>query len=420
MNPLKEFLLERLSRYMQRKGIGLAIDNFSIMNGLSLKYLDIDIYRERAIVGTTRMKVGIISLLRGRPVMKVKCEDITIMPGNLSETEFHIDKLESIIRYDRRKKDISVNVVFNETIGLSCRFIGNGNEKECFVKTEQLSIDQYKQLFDGHIISDFMKSIRSASPVDIACYYKHDCTSLYPKLNATFRYDPLQIVPDDCILSKEYLLGELKKRKHLTKEYRTLEQIPEIIRRTVICTEDPSFELHKGISQVLAGMTVRANIQKRALVRGGSTISMQLIKNALLNGERTFIRKTEEAILTLLMENHYRMSKQDILEVYLNMIEFAPDVYGVEEAAQFYFGKPSSRLGIVETLVLTYIIPRPIHFHEALLQQTEQLRRNLYRHIRQYMDTALKKGIITPDEAQSAETGIIEFSERFGKLSLMP
>jgi len=420
MNQLKEILLERLSRYMQRKGIGLAIDDFSFKKGIFFKNLDIDMYRERALIETMRLKVGITALLRGKVTVDMECENITVMPGHLSETEFRLAKSESKIRYDKQKKDISIHAILNKAITLSFRIVRNANEKEFFIKAEHLSINKYKQIFDGHIISDFMKSIHSDSSIAISCYYKHDNTSTYPKLSTTFQYDSLKIYPDNRILSKEYLLNELSRRKHLAKEYSPLERIPEIIKRTVICTEDPSFELHKGISPFLAGMTIRANIQQKALKRGGSTISMQLIKNALLNGERTFTRKTEEAILTLLMENHYQMSKQDILEIYLNMIEFAPDVYGIEDAAQFYFSKPSSRLNIVEVIVLTYIIPRPIHFYEALMQKTEQLRGNLRQHISRYLDVALKKKIATPDEVQSAETGTIVFSKRFGKLSIKP
>lgn len=418
MNQLKEILLEYLSRYMQRKGIGLSAEDVSFRKGISFKKLDIDAYGKRVLIDNLHLKIGIIPLLRRKIAMNIVCENITVMPGHLSKTEFCLIRSENNILYDKQKKDFSISSILNESIALSFRIIRNVSEKEFFIKADHLSIDKYKQMFNGHIISSFMKTICSDSPITILCYYKYNCTSLYPKLKSTFQYDSLKIHPDNSILSKEYLIDELRKRKHLAKEYRTLEQIPEIIRRTVICTEDPSFELHKGISPVLTGMTIRTNIHQKALKRGGSTISMQLIKNALLNDERTFTRKIEEAILTLLMENHYLVSKQDILEVYLNMIEFAPDIYGIEDAARFYFGKTSSRLNIVEVIVLTYIIPRPKHFYEALLQKTEQLCKNLHQYVRHYLEVALKKDIVTPDEVQSIETRTIMFSKRFDKLSI--
>ncbi len=420
MNQLKEILLEYLSRYMQRKGIGLSAEDVSFGKGISFKTLDIDAFGERMVIDTLRLKIGIMSLLRRKTAMNIVCENITVMPGHLSKTEFCLIRSEHNILYDKPKKDFSISAVLNESIALSFRMIRNSSGKEFFIKADHLSMDKYKQMFNGHIISGFMETICSDSPVTVLCCYKYNCTSPYPKFKSTFQYDSLKIHPDNSILSKEYLINELRKRKHLAKEYRTLEQIPEIIRRTIICTEDPSFELHKGISPVLTGMAIRTNIHQKALKRGGSTISMQLIKNALLNDERTFTRKIEEAILTLLMENHYLVSKQDILEVYLNMIEFAPDVYGIEDAARFYFGKNSSRLNIVEVIVLTYIIPRPKHFYEALLQKTEQLRRNLHQYLRHYLDVVLKKDIVTPDEVQSLATGTLLFSEKFGSLTIEP
>lgn len=420
MNKLKEILLELLSRYAQRKGIGTYIEDFSLRKGITLKNADIDLYGERVVAEDSHLKIGKKALFRKRICIDFTCKNFIIMPGRLSEKEFHLTKIEGNVIYDKPQRELSMTVILNETIALSLKVLKGCGESEFFIKADHLSINRYKQLFDGHILSRFMGIIHSDSPLTILCYYKYDRTSPYPKLNATFQYDSLKIVPDSCILSKDYLIGELNRRNHLAKDYQLFRQIPEIIRRTVLCTEDPSFELHKGISPVLIGMTLRANIEQKALKRGGSTISMQLIKNALLNGERTFSRKTEEAILTLLMENYYHVSKQDVLEVYLNMIEFAPDVYGIEEAARFYFGKPSSGLSIVEVLVLTYIIPRPIHFYEALLQKTEQLRKNLHAHIVQYLNVVVQKNIISPETVRSVEIKRIEFTERFGTLLLEP
>lgn len=112
------------------------------------------------------------------------------------------------------------------------------------------------------------------------------------------------------------------------------------------------------------------------------------------------------------------VSKHDILEIYLNMIEFVPNVYGIEDASKFYFGKPFSELNIVEVIVLTDVIPRPIYFYEALLQKTEQLRRNLNNHIKQYLSVALQKKIITRECLKSIGTDHIIFADEFGTLSL--
>ena len=158
-------------------------------------------------------------------------------------------------------------------------------------------------------------------------------------------------------------------------------------------TEDPTYALHSGISRVALGMTIRENIKKRQLKVGGSTIDQQLIKNALLSEERTLYRKVEEAILTLLMVNYYHVDKKDILEVYLNMIEFGPNTYGIEDASQYYFSKPCRMISPIEALVLAYIIPRPLPFHKALLEKTDTLRENLYLHLLRFFYSLQIKGI---------------------------
>lgn len=420
MNKLKSILAERISKYALKKGVKIRIGDISLIKGISLNDVNIQIREEKAFVGSLRIGINLKALLRKRMVTTIRCKDIALTSKHLSEKEFNIETAECKISHDSKLKEIASDILLNQEIEISLRSIGNPESQEYFLKVKDLSIDKYKRLFDVHILSQFMGNLYSNSSITILCYYKCGKATPYPKINSAFQYDSLILNPDNYILSKEYILHELSKRNRIAREYKRYEEIPEIIRRTIISTEDPSFELHKGICPVLMGLTLRANINRNALERGGSTISMQLIKNALLNSERTMCRKIEEAILTLLMENYYHISKQDILEAYLNMIEFAPDVYGIEDAAKFYFGKSSAELSIIEVIVLTYIIPRPIHFYEALLLKTEQLQRNLHNHIKHYLSVVLHKKIITQDVVRPAEIRQIKFTERFGTLLLEP
>lgn len=420
MNKLKSILAERISKYALKKGVKIRIGDISLIKGISLNDVNIQIREEKAFVGSLRIGINLKALLRKRMVTTIRCKDIALTSKHLSEKEFNIETAECKISYDSKLKEIASDILLNQEIEISLRSIGNPESQEYFLKVKDLSIDKYKRLFDVHILSQFMGNLYSNSSITILCYYKCGKATPYPKINSAFQYDSLILNPDNYILSKEYILHELSKRNRIAREYKRYEEIPEIIRRTIISTEDPSFELHKGICPVLMGLTLRANINRNALERGGSTISMQLIKNALLNSERTMCRKIEEAILTLLMENYYHISKQDILEAYLNMIEFAPDVYGIEDAAKFYFGKSSAELSIIEVIVLTYIIPRPIHFYEALLLKTEQLQRNLHNHIKHYLSVVLHKKIVTQDVVRPAEIKQIKFTERFGTLLLEP
>ena len=95
---------------------------------------------------------------------------------------------------------------------------------------------------------------------------------------------------------------------------------------------------------------------------GGSTITQQLAKNLFLSGERTLLRKGQEFVLTLLLEA--LLSKQRILEIYLNSVEWGEGVFGAEAAAQHYFRKPAAKLTALEAARLAVMLPRPRYFEK--------------------------------------------------------
>ena len=114
----------------------------------------------------------------------------------------------------------------------------------------------------------------------------------------------------------------------------------------------------KKVSAPAAQLTAKA--AKPAKIIGGSTITQQLAKNLFLSGERTLLRKGEELVLTLLLES--MLSKQRILEIYLNSVEWGEGVFGAEAASQHYFRKPASRLSPYEAARLAVMLPRPRYF----------------------------------------------------------
>ncbi len=144
--------------------------------------------------------------------------------------------------------------------------------------------------------------------------------------------------------------------------YNTLGQISPYLQWAVITSEDGGFYYHRGFS--LEGITyaMACNLREGRFVRGGSTITQQLIKNVFLNQNKNIGRKAEEFIITWIIENTGVVSKERILEVYLNIIEWGPNVYGICEASQYYFGKIPANLSLPEALFLAYIIPRPTKF----------------------------------------------------------
>lgn len=419
MKGWKKQIVDRLESKARNKGIDLRIGQLTILP-LGVKHITLKIRGEELSVERLCLFPLLRTLSKDGGKLRIKCQGVSWAAGSFSNIPFSLqDELKGSICLRRKKGYIALEIANKEGMKCILQTVEHPDgKKEFLCKLEQVSIDRYKSWLGGHILSDFMQAIQSDTLLNISCYFCYDPTVLYPQVQAHFEGGDLHIEPRHLTLSKNYLLKKLKEREHLTQHYLPFESLPENIRRLVVCTEDPSFYRHKGICPVQLGMTLQEAFAKRQLGRGGSTLSMQLIKNALLNGERTLCRKLEEAILTLLLENYYGTEKKDILEMYLNMIELAPGVYGVEDGAWFYWNKPCERLTIIEILVLTYIIPRPKHFYEALLLKTEQLQRNLGRHVRHYKEVVIHKNMMDNQELENASMDCIRFSDRFGELPL--
>ncbi len=127
----------------------------------------------------------------------------------------------------------------------------------------------------------------------------------------------------------------------------------------VLKAEDPDFYHHQGFYVDAFRMSIAKNYKLKRFAQGGSTISMQLVKNVFLGRRKTIARKLEEILFTWLIEKQHAVSKQRMLEVYLNIIEWGPGIFGAHEAASFYFGKHPSELNWGESAFLAGIIPRP-------------------------------------------------------------
>lgn len=133
--------------------------------------------------------------------------------------------------------------------------------------------------------------------------------------------------------------------------------IPPAMRKAVIAAEDANFYAHEGVDYEAMKEAILADIEKGAFVRGGSTITQQLAKNLYLTREKTLIRKLKEVILAHRIDD--TLSKRRILELYLNVVELGPMVYGVGHASQYYFGKPASAMTLRECAFLASMLPGP-------------------------------------------------------------
>ncbi len=144
--------------------------------------------------------------------------------------------------------------------------------------------------------------------------------------------------------------------------YTPFESISPLLVNCVLTAEDGTFYFHKGFNEEAFRQSIATNIKEKRFARGGSTITMQLVKNVFLNRNKTISRKVEEALIVWLIENNRLVSKERILEVYLNIIEWGPGIYGIGEASRFYFSKIPAELSLEECIFLSSIIPRPKYF----------------------------------------------------------
>lgn len=168
-------------------------------------------------------------------------------------------------------------------------------------------------------------------------------------LNQPFIYEAY----DDTTKIRDIMVGPSN------PQFTPLNQISSILKKTVLNTEDPFFYKHKGFELEAFQLSIVTNIKEKKFKRGASTISMQLVKNVFLNRNKTMMRKFEEILLVWLMERSGQVSKDRLLEIYLNVIEWGKNVYGISEASNYYFGKKPSEITIGESLFLSSIIPRP-------------------------------------------------------------
>lgn len=162
------------------------------------------------------------------------------------------------------------------------------------------------------------------------------------------------------------------------------QQISAHLKRALVAGEDAKFMQHNGFDWDGIRAAREKNAKRGAVVAGGSTISQQLSKNLFLWNERSYVRKAQETVITGMMERLW--SKDRILTVYLNSIEFGKGIYGAEAAAQHYYGKSAGRLTRNEAARLAALVPNPVVY-----QANPQHRRVKYRQrvILRYMNSAI-------------------------------
>lgn len=146
------------------------------------------------------------------------------------------------------------------------------------------------------------------------------------------------------------------------KNWISLDKIPKSSYLAIVISEDWAFFDHGGLDYEQLQIAVLESLQGKKL-RGASTITQQLSKNLFTNSDRSLTRKIKELVITKILE-HY-LSKKKILETYLNIIEYGKDLYGIEPAAKFYFGKSARELNPKEGAYLAMLLPSPVRYSQS-------------------------------------------------------
>jgi hypothetical protein len=207
------------------------------------------------------------------------------------------------------------------------------------------------------------------------------------KINGEFIYRAI----DKGVAQRPIIVGESN------PNFTPLNQISPYLQKCVLTSEDPSFFEHRGFINSAFKQSIVKNIKTKKFARGASTISMQLVKNVFLTREKTLSRKLEEILLVYILENNRISSKERMLEVYFNIIEWGPNVYGIGEASRFYFNKMPQDLNVNQCLFLAGIIPKPKGFMSRL-ENTEKLKPYAQQQNDFLMRLMFKRNLITVND----------------------
>ena len=173
-------------------------------------------------------------------------------------------------------------------------------------------------------------------------------------------------------------------------------------------SEDAGFFQHAGFIPSAIRESLIQDIKERRFARGGSTLSMQLVKNVFLSRKKTIARKLEEILIVWLIETNHLTPKERMFEVYLNIVEWGPLIYGAAEASHFYFKKEPADLTLSECIFLASIIPKPKHVRYCF--DGLELKPYYEEYFNVILNRMTDRGRITAEEAQNAGPGSVKIT----------
>ncbi|TGV02212.1 monofunctional biosynthetic peptidoglycan transglycosylase [Flavivirga rizhaonensis] len=175
-------------------------------------------------------------------------------------------------------------------------------------------------------------------------------------IGLVFLYKWVPVPATPLMIIRYFETSDVKKETLWKHDWVSIDNISKNLQLAVICSEDQNFLTHKGFD-IKAIEKAYDNNKRGKKLKGASTISQQTAKNVFLWPQRSWLRKGLEAYFTFLIE--WMWSKEHIIEVYLNSIEMGLGVYGAEEASQYWFKKPASKLSQLEAAAIAAILPNP-------------------------------------------------------------
>ncbi len=155
-------------------------------------------------------------------------------------------------------------------------------------------------------------------------------------------------------------LREKNPKAALEQQWVPYRQISNNLKRAVIASEDANFSEHDGVDWEALQKAYERNNKRHKVVGGGSTITQQLAKNLFLSGSRNYLRKGQEMVIAFMLETV--MSKERILELYLNVVEFGRGIFGAEAAARHYYNSSAANLSAAQAAKLAVMLPNPRYY----------------------------------------------------------
>lgn len=231
--------------------------------------------------------------------------------------------------------------------------------------------------------------VRTVALFGIAALLAASCANVHERPPLRF---PPDAAPSRILDAKGRLITTIADEN---RQSVSIDEIPVSMQQAIVAIEDADFWEHNGVNPKAIARAADANAQAGSVSQGGSTITQQYVKNALLNDDRTIARKIEEATMALAMERAY--SKRVILEHYLNTIYFGSGAYGIEAAAREYFGVPATELTLPQAAMLAGIVQSPSKWDPRRNPQAAVKRRDLV------LERMQQEGYIAAEQREAAE-----------------